>query len=64
MAQRCYMAGQAGANPKARWEGEVLAGPYQVPRRGKCYTVNWDKWTAGKEEGWTDIRSKREIVFI
>ena len=61
-----YMAGPAGEDPDARWEGYIVAGPYSLSRYPEpCYTVFWDVWTGGGEfEEFHDVRSESMLVAI
>jgi hypothetical protein len=61
-----YMAGEAGADPDARWEGYIAAGPYDIKYYGEpSYTVVWDRWTGGGEfEEFHDVRADSMLVAI
>lgn len=60
--QRVFMSGQAGANPSARWEGQVVSPVFTVPEYGwlvdqECVAVSWDRWTGrGPYQSFCDIR--------
>ena len=54
-----YMAGEAGTDPDARWEGYIVG--FAV----NAYYVCWDVWTGGGEfEAFTDVRTEEELVAI
>lgn len=55
-----YMAGEAGADPDARWEGYVIG----LTSNGYVH-VCWDVWTGGGTfEEFADLRTEEELVAI
>ena len=67
--QRVYMAGQAGENPNARWEGKIISDQldpedfefYDTP----VYVVHWDIWTGrGPWSHFADNRQEKDLVCV